>query len=67
MQENISIVVQVNGKLRDTILIQSIDVKNQPEIEKRVRESEKVSRHFTGKEIKKVIYIEGKLINFVVL
>ena len=66
-QENISVVVQVNGKLRDTILMQSIDVKNQPEIEKRARESEKVSRYFTGKEIKKVIYIEGKLINFVVL
>ena len=66
-EENISVVVQVNGKLRDTITIQRSKVKNQNEVESVAKASMKVSRHFTGKEIKKIIYIEGKLINFVAL
>ena len=67
MEAEALIAVQVNGKLRDTLKISSADIKNQAEVEKKARQSEKVSRHFTGKEVKKVIYVEGKIINFVAI
>jgi leucyl-tRNA synthetase len=66
VEDEISIVVQINGKLRDTVQIQSSKVKMQNEIEEAVKESENVKKHLQGQTIKKVIYIEGKLLNFVV-
>jgi leucyl-tRNA synthetase len=67
IEEDISVVVQVNGKLRDMIQIKSAEVKNQSEVERRARKSEKVLRHLDGKEVKKVVYVEGKIINFVAI
>ena len=57
------IVVQVNGKLRDTI---QVDVTTkQDTIETQAKASENVKRHLVGKSIKNVIFVPGKLINFV--
>lgn len=66
IEENVQIVVQVNGKLRDTILIESAKLDDQKYIETTVVKSEKVLKHLTVQSIKKTIYIKGKLINFVV-
>jgi leucyl-tRNA synthetase len=65
MQEDVvTIVVQVNGKLRG-----QIEVANPPE-EKRVFEAvdanEKVQQWLAGKQIVKRIYVPGKLVNVVV-
>mgnify|MGYP001595492389 CR=1 FL=1 len=38
----------------------------QKEIEKMAKKDEKVKKYLEGKEIKKTIYVPGKLINFVV-
>jgi len=66
-EEMVTIVVQVNGKLRDTIEIQnSRKAKIRKEIEKRARESERVQKYLEGREIKKVVFVSGKLINFVI-
>ena len=66
VEDEIQIVVQINGKLRDTVTIQSSELKIQNKVEEQVKSSEKVAKYLAEKEIKKVIYIEGKLINFVV-
>ena len=66
VEEEISIAVQVNGKLRDTIQVQNSKIKLQNEIEERAKKSERVQKHLEGKQIKKVIYVEGKIINFVI-
>lgn len=65
-EEMVTVVVQVNGKLRDKIIInhQSSIIKSQ--IEKQAKESEKVKKYLAGKKIKKVIFLPGKLLNFVV-
>lgn len=60
------IVVQVNGKLRGNIKVQKEKLKVQSYIEDLARKDANVSSHLDGKEIKKVIYVEGKVINFVV-
>ena len=64
IEDEIPIVVQVNGKLRDTLRLRSGQAQN--EIEEQVRKSEKISKYLEGQTIKKVIYVEGKLLNFVV-
>ncbi len=62
--DTVTLVVQVNGKLRDRIEAPS----EAPEAEllALARESEKVRRHLDGKEIVKEIVVPGKLVNLVV-
>lgn len=64
LSDVIEIVVQVNGKVRDKLMLPA-DLPNN-EIEKRALESEKVLKHINGNEPKKVIVIPNKLINIVV-
>ncbi len=66
VMDEVSIVVQVNGKVRDTIKIQSSELRIQSKVEEEARKSEKVNKYLEGNPIKRVIYVEGKIINFVV-
>ena len=66
VEEEVSVAVQVNGKLRDTIRVQSLEFRVQNKIEEQARKSEKVQKYLEGKKIIKVIYIQGKIINFVI-
>lgn len=60
----IEIMVQVNGKLRDRV---SVDASADEEtVKKLCLESEKTKTFVAGNEIKKVIYVKGRLINIVV-
>jgi leucyl-tRNA synthetase len=59
-----SIVVQVSGKVRDTITA-PMDAP-QSDVEKLARSSERVQRFFDGSSPKKVIYVPNRLINFVI-
>jgi len=63
--EEIEMVVQVNGKLRDKLVV-AIDV-TEDEAKETALESEKVKVFTAGKEIKKIIFVSGKLINIVVV
>jgi len=56
--------VQVNGKVRATILIN--DNMNEDEIKAIALSNENVQRHTEGKEIVKIIIIKGKIVNIVV-
>jgi len=62
--EEITLVVQVNGKLRDRISVPA----SIPEAEARqiAAESTRVQPHLEGKEVVKEIYVPGRLVNFVV-
>jgi leucyl-tRNA synthetase len=63
VEEEVIVVVQVNGKLRDRLLI-PVSAE-----EKKVKEmalaSPKVRRHIEGKEIRKTIFVPKKLVNIV--
>lgn len=65
-EEKVEIVVQVNGKLRDRLELESERAGEQETVEKLARESEKVKTYLANKKIKKTIFVPGKLINFVV-
>jgi leucyl-tRNA synthetase len=66
IDEMVLVVIQVNGKLRDTIQIQNTKIKQQSEVEETAKHSPKVSKYLENQSIHKVIYVEGKLINFVI-
>ena len=65
VKEEVTIVVQVNGKLRGNIVVSPETVKNKTEIERLAGVNENVKNNLQGKAVKKVIYVEGKVINFV--
>ena len=63
VEKTISIAVQVNGKVRGEL---SVDpVATQDEVERAARALENVEKFLDGKTEKKVIYVPGRLINFV--
>ena len=63
-ESDVTIAVQVNGKVRGTINI-SKDLSND-EIEKKALENENVKKFIEGKEIVKVIVIQGRIVNIVI-
>ena len=62
--DEITLVIQINGKKRGDL--QAPANLDKAGLEKFARESEVAQRHIEGKEIKKVIVVPGKLVNFVV-
>ena len=66
IEDEVILVVQVNGKIRDTLKIQSTKSKIQREIEIVAKKSERVNKYIKGKKIKKSIFVPGRLINFVI-
>ncbi|GIS74722.1 MAG: hypothetical protein CM1200mP12_04410 [Gammaproteobacteria bacterium] len=63
-KKSIEIAIQINGKLRGQITVDS----NLPqiEIEKIAKEQENIRKYIEGKDTKKIIYIDKKLLNFVI-
>ncbi len=62
--DEITLVIQIMGKTRGAIQVPAQADKQA--LEKYARESEVAQRHIEGKDIKKVIVVPGKLVNFVV-
>ncbi len=64
VDDEVTIVVQINGKVRDKLIIakdSSEDV-----VRNIALASEKVQKHIDGKEIKKMVYITNRLLSIVV-
>jgi len=62
--EKITLIIQINGKLRDKLIISPQEKKEV--IEEKVLNRDKVKKYTQNKSIQKIIYIPGKLINIVV-
>ncbi len=63
-EKKITLVIQINGKVRDKIEVEA-DI-SEKEAKKIALSRDKVLKYTRGKEIKKTIFISGKLINFVI-
>jgi len=59
-----TIVIQVNGKLRDQLLVPANIATDKAELEKRALQQ--VESRLAGKTVRKVIVVPGKLVNLVV-
>ncbi len=62
--DEITIVIQILGKMRGSIMVPSSSTKD--EIEALATASEVAQKYIEGKEIKKTIVVPGKLVNFVI-
>jgi leucyl-tRNA synthetase len=62
--DTIEVPVQVNGKLRSRIVVPAES--DEQALEAAAQADDKVQAHLSGKSIKKVIVVKGKLVNFVV-
>jgi len=62
--EELELVIQVNGKVRGMLKV-SADI-SEEEATNLALESEKIKKYIAGKEIKKVIFVKGRLINVVI-
>jgi len=64
-ENNLSLVIQVNGKVRDTIDFSTNEI-TENDARNAALSSLKVLKWLDGKEPKKVVYVPGKLVNIVV-
>jgi leucyl-tRNA synthetase len=62
--DEITLVIQIMGKTRGTIQVPTNS--NSAELEAYAKESSIVQKYAEGKEIKKVIVVPGKLVNFII-
>ncbi len=63
-EEEITLVVQVNGKLRDRIVV-AADISAE-DAKARALSSEGIQRHLEGRDPHQVIYVAGRLVNIVI-
>ncbi|MDA1168998.1 MAG: class I tRNA ligase family protein [bacterium] len=63
VEKTVSIAIQVNGKVRGELVVAPGVL--QEEVEALAKNLDNVSKHISGKEIRKVIFVPGKLISFV--
>jgi leucyl-tRNA synthetase len=63
-RDEVEVVVQVNGKLRDRI--QASPTASREELEEMARGRPNVQAHIDGKQVLKVVVVPAKLVNFVV-
>jgi len=67
VDEEVTIMVAVNGKVRDQIRVESYKViKSESEIIEMAKKTEKIQKWIEGKKITKEIYIPGKMVNLVI-
>ncbi len=64
--EEITVVVQVNGKMRASLTVKGEASRVKEEIEKLALENERVQEYLNGKTIKQTFFVPQKLINFVI-
>ncbi|HSX30566.1 MAG TPA: leucine--tRNA ligase [Candidatus Saccharimonadales bacterium] len=63
--DTINIAVQVNGKLRAEVQVPADAT--QEHVERAAKHSERVATYLADKEVKKTIYVPGRLLNFVIV
>lgn len=63
-EEDITLVVQVNGRIRDKVLVPASITEN--EAKELAAEQPKTRTYLEDREMVKVVYVPGKLVNFVV-
>ena len=65
-EQSVSLPIQVNGKVRDVLLINYDLLNNRSVIEKMAKESSKLKKFLDKKAVKRIVYIPGKIINIVI-
>jgi leucyl-tRNA synthetase len=65
-KQEATIIIQVNGKLRGQVVVESREIEDQEKIASQAKADDQIFKWLEGKTIVKEIYIKGKVLNFVV-
>lgn len=65
-EASITIIVQVNGKTRGETFVNASDINNESKVKELAQKEANVLKFLKGKEIKKVIFVPGRIINFLI-
>jgi leucyl-tRNA synthetase len=65
-EKEATVVVQINGKVRGQMVVESKMANDKLQMENLAKAEPNVAKWLEGKTIKKVVFVPGKLINFVV-
>ncbi|MEK7165679.1 MAG: class I tRNA ligase family protein, partial [Patescibacteria group bacterium] len=65
-EEEVTIIIQINGRMRDSIVMTIQNGNEQNYVEQTARSSAKVKKWLDNDKIRKIVFIPGKLINFVI-
>jgi leucyl-tRNA synthetase len=63
-EKEIELIIQINGRLRDKVIVNA-DI-SEDEAKNLALNREKIKKYLAGQKIKKIIFVPGKLINFVI-
>jgi leucyl-tRNA synthetase len=63
-EEKITLIIQINGKVRDKI--ETATALSEKEAKKLTLNREKVKKYTEGKTIRKIVFVKGKLVNIVI-
>jgi len=66
VEDTVTVIIQINGKLRDSIQIDTESASVQEKIEAKAKSSEKVQKYLKGINVRKIIFVPKKLLNFVI-
>lgn len=66
VQNEVTVVIQVAGRVRGQIMVKLENSTDQSKIEELAKADINVTKWLTGQTIKKVVFIPGKLVNFVI-
>jgi leucyl-tRNA synthetase len=65
VEDTLAVAVQVNGKVRGQIAVPAGAA--EAEVVAAARAEENVAKHLTGASERRVVYVKGRLVNFVVI
>ncbi len=60
------VIVQVNGKVRDSLEMPAVQARDQAAVEAAANARPNVAKYLTAGSVRKVVFVAGRLINFVV-
>jgi len=64
-QKEVTLVVQINGKVRAQLVTDNKSAEDKEKMEKLARKDEKIAKYLDGVKIKNIIFVSGKILNFV--
>ena len=64
-EEVVTIIVQVDGKLRGQLSLEVQEAKSKSKVMDMAKRQEKIAKWFKEKKVKRIVFVPGKLINFV--
>ncbi|MBI4092006.1 MAG: leucine--tRNA ligase [Candidatus Levybacteria bacterium] len=64
VEDQVTVVVQVNGKRRGEVTVDSSNIDKKQEVEALARKE--IEKYVKGKLVKNIIYVPGRIINFVI-